>query len=157
MSGGLVYVHVNVKKSPSIRDDEKGGKRMILNPMTGLWARTALVWFLITICFGMYMGMTEQFHLGPSHAHMGVLGWLSSAVFALLYGVARDGPAGARGPKLHWALHNLGVATMTGALFMMLNSPGGGLWGALIPVGGAIVIAAALWLTAMMWPRLAPR
>src|SRR5687768_5145127 len=106
---------------------------MTVNPITGLWARTALVWFLITICFGMYMGMTRQFHLAPSHAHMGVLGWLSSAVFATVYAIAKEGPAVTRAPHLHWALHNVGVAVMTGALFMMLSNRGE-YWGALIPV-----------------------
>jgi len=129
------------------------GDRMSANPIAGLWARTALVWFLITICFGMYMGMTQQFHLGPSHAHMGVLGWLSSAVFATIYLVAGAGPAGSKSPMLHWALHNLGVAVMTGALFMMLSNPGGP-WGGIIPIGGALVIVAAAWLTIMVWPRL---
>ena len=129
---------------------------MSLNPITGLWARTALVWFLITICFGMYMGMTRQFHLGPSHAHMGVLGWLSSAVFATIYAVAKDGPAGSRAPTIHWAVHNLGVAIMTGALFMELRAPGG-IWSDIIPVGGMIIIVSGLWLTVMMWPRLTPR
>ena len=128
---------------------------MTVNPITGLWARTALVWFLITLAFGMYMGMTGHFHLAPSHAHMGLLGWLSSAVFALIYGVASEGPAGARAPRAHWAMHNLGVAIMTGALFMELSRPGGG-WAALIPFGGLIVVIAAIWLTVMMWARLRP-
>ena len=129
---------------------------MTVNPITGLWARTALVWFLITISFGMYMGMTQQFHLGPSHAHMGVLGWLSSAVFATVYAVAKEGPGVTRAPRLHWALHNIGVAVMTGSLFMMLSNRGE-YWGALIPIGGLLVIIAALWLTIMLWPRLSAR
>src|SRR5215210_2622841 len=108
---------------------------MAANPIAGLWARTALVWFLITMCFGMYMGMTEQFHLGPSHAHMGVLGWLSSAAFAMIYAVAGEGAQGAKAPHMHWALHNVGVAVMTGALFMELYPPASS-WGAIIPVGG---------------------
>jgi hypothetical protein len=123
------------------------------NPIIGLWARTGLIWFLITMSFGMYMGMTERFHLAPSHAHMGLLGWLSSAVFAILYAVAREAPTPSRAPYIHWAMHNVGVVTMTGALFMMLSSSGGP-WGALIPVGGLIVILAALWLTVMLWRRL---
>jgi hypothetical protein len=126
------------------------------NAMTGLWARTALIWFLATLGFGMYLGMTEQFQFHPSHAHMGVLGWLSSGLFALIYAVARPGAAGALAPKLHWAAYNLGVATMTGALFMELKTPGSG-WGALIPLGGLIIILATLWLTIMTWARLSPR
>ena len=126
------------------------------NPISGLWARTALVWFLITMSFGMYMGMTQQFQFAPSHAHMGVLGWLSAGVFAVAYGVAAAGPAEAKAPRLHWALHNLGVAVMTGSLFMMLRNPGSA-WGAIIPIGGLMIIAAALWLTIMLWPRLGAR
>lgn len=126
---------------------------MTSNMAAGLWARTALVWFLITICFGMYMGMTQQFHLSPSHAHMGVLGWLSSAVFAAIYLVAGAGPAGSKSPILHWAVHNIGVAIMTGALLMMLSNPSGP-WGAFIPLGGILIVVAAIWLTIMVWPRL---
>ncbi len=126
---------------------------MASNPTAGLWARTALVWFLITMSFGMYMGMTEQFHLGPSHAHMGVLGWLSSAVFATIYAIAGAGPAGLKSPVMHWALHNIGVAVMTGSLFMELSHPNAG-WGGIIPIGGAIIIAAAVWLAVMVWGRL---
>jgi hypothetical protein len=45
---------------------------------------------------------------------------------------------------------------MTGTLFMELREPGG-VWGGLIPIGGAMIIIAAVWLTFMLWPRLAPR
>jgi hypothetical protein len=126
---------------------------MSANPTAGLWARTALIWFLITMSFGMYMGMTRQFHLGPSHAHMGVLGWLSSAVFATIYMVAGAGQAGSKSPMLHWAVHNIGVAVMTGALFMELSHPGGP-WGGIIPIGGLIIILGAIWLAVMVWSRL---
>jgi hypothetical protein len=127
-----------------------------MNGMTSLWARTALVWFLVTLCFGMFMGMTQQFNYAPAHAHLGVLGWLSSAVFALIYGVAREGPADAKAPFLHWAAHNLGLAVMGGSLFMFLRTADTG-WEPFIAVGGAIIVLAAIWLTVMMWPRLSAR
>ena len=129
---------------------------MKTNGMTSLWARTALVWFLVTLCFGMFMGMTQQFNYAPAHAHLGVLGWLSSAVFALIYGVAREGPDGAKAPLLHWAAHNIGLVVMGGALFMFLRS-GEQSWEPIIAIGGAIIVLAAIWLTAMMWPRLSTR
>jgi hypothetical protein len=125
---------------------------MTMNAMTALWARTALVWFLATILFGMTMGMTQQFAYAPAHAHMGVLGWLSSAVFAVIYAVARPMADGARAPMMHWIAHNLGVVIMAFGLFMLINS--GGAWEALIPVGATMVIVAGIWLTIMMWSRL---
>lgn len=129
---------------------------MKMNAMTGLWARTALVWFLVTLCFGMFMGMTQQFNYAPAHAHLGVLGWLSSAVFALIYALAREWSEGARAPFLHWAAHNIGLVVMGGALFMLLRS-GNQSWEPFIAIGGAIIVLAAVWLTAMMWPRLSAR
>jgi hypothetical protein len=127
---------------------------MTMNAMTSLWARTALVWFLATILFGMAMGMTQQFAYAPAHAHMGVLGWLSSAVFAVVYAVAKPMADGARGPMLHWIAHNLGVAIMAFGLLMLINS--GEAWEPLIPVGATMVIIAGIWLTIMIWPRLSP-
>jgi hypothetical protein len=61
----------------------RGEKHM--NAMTGFWARTGLIWFLVTMSFGMYLGITQQFGFSSPHAHMGLLGWLSSAAFAFLY------------------------------------------------------------------------
>jgi hypothetical protein len=122
---------------------------MTLNPMTGLWARTGLVWFLLTMLFGMYLGLTGQFGFSSPHAHLGLLGWLSSAAFAFLY-AATGAPA--RGARLHWAVHNVGVATMVTALFLTLK--GVERAGLVIPLGGTIVILATLWLVAAMWPRL---
>ena len=84
---------------------------------------------------------------------MGVLGWLSSAVFATIYAIAGAGPAGSKSPILHWAVHNLGVAVMTGSLFMELSHPGGP-WARIIPIGGALIILGAIWLAAMVWGRL---
>jgi hypothetical protein len=129
---------------------------MKMNAMTSLWARTALVWFLATLCFGMFMGMTQQFNYAPAHAHLGVLGWLSSAVFALIYGVAREWPAGAKGPRVHWAGHNLGLILFGGSLYMFLRTADAR-WEPFIAIGGAVIIVAAISLTVMAWPRLSAR
>jgi hypothetical protein len=128
---------------------------MRMNAVTALWARSAMVWFLITVGFGMFMGMTQQFQYAPAHAHMGVLGWLSSAVFALIYAVSRPWPEAAKLPRWHWAAHNVGVTVMTGALFLEMRDSEAGL-GPAIAVGAVIVVVAAVWMVAMNWARLTP-
>jgi hypothetical protein len=123
------------------------------NFMAGLWARTALVWFLLGMLFGMYIGMTEQFGLSSPHAHIGLLGWVSSSLFAFLYALTGSGDDARRGPRIHWVAHNLGTATMVTGLFLTIRiGPAG--WTALIPAGGAIVILATLWLVVTLWPKL---
>ena len=127
---------------------------MALNFMAGRWARTALMWFVLTILFGMYMGITQQFHLSSPHAHMGLLGWVSSALFAFLHAFA-DGAAG-RGAITHWVAHNLGVATMVTGMFLTARH-GPAAWTMLIPLGGIVVVVATIWLAWQFWPKLSGR
>lgn len=126
---------------------------MTLNRMSALWARTALLWFIATMAFGMYLGMTQQFGMSSPHAHMGLLGWVSSALFAFLWSFcgADDGP---RFGPLHWAVHNLGVATMVAGLFATLRGADLGL---VIALGGLVVLLGTIALAAMLWPRLRAR
>jgi hypothetical protein len=120
--------------------------------MTALWARSALAWFVITVGMGMFMGITQQFQYAPAHAHMGVLGWLSSGVISYLHAISRPFAPNAKLPRLHWALHNIGVAIMTGSLFLMHHSETAG---GFIPLGALMVVISVIWLAAMMWGRVA--
>jgi hypothetical protein len=129
---------------------------MRLNAMSALWARTAMLWFLVTIGFGLFMGTTQQFNFAPAHAHMGVLGWLSSGVFALIHALGREWPETAKLPRAHWIGHNLGVAVMTGSLAMELRA-GDGTYAPFIAVGAVIVVLSAIAFVAMTWGRLAPQ
>jgi len=127
---------------------------MALNAMTSLWARTALCWFLAALCFGLYLGFTGQFQFGSSHAHVGLLGWVSSGLFAFLYAIAAGEPP--RGARLHWAAHNLGALGMASALYLVVRT-GNEAFGAQIGLSGLLILLATLWLIATMWGRLAPR
>ena len=130
---------------------------MTLNSMSALWARTALIWFLAAMLFGMYLGVTEQFHISSPHAHMGLLGWVSSALFAFLYALCGGDEGLPKRAKGHWFAHNLGAATMVVALFLTIRSGGDESIAMFIPLGGSIVILGAVWLTVMLWPRLRAR
>lgn len=129
---------------------------MTLNRMSALWARTALLWFAVTVSLGMYMGISQQFQFAPAHAHLGVLGWLSSGVYGFLHAVAREGRPGGRAPFLHWACHTLGVAIMTGGLFVAIGLQNHDA-GPLMAIGALIVVGSVFWSVLMLWPRLAAR
>ena len=127
---------------------------MNANNMTSLWARTALCWFLAALCFGLYLGFTQQFQFSSSHAHVGLLGWVSSGLFALLYALA--GGETPRGARLHWAAHNLGALGMASGLYLVVRT-GNEMFGMQIGLSGLLILLATLWLIATMWGRLAPR
>jgi hypothetical protein len=127
-----------------------------MNAMTSLWARTGLLWFLATMSFGMYLGMTKQFGASSPHAHLGLLGWLSSIAFAFLWHVADPEGRLTGRARIHWAIHNLGMVVQVSGLWMVIKT-GNGVYGIVIALGGATIILATLWLTFMLWGRLVPR
>ncbi|HEV2745843.1 MAG TPA: hypothetical protein VGW34_00920 [Allosphingosinicella sp.] len=123
---------------------------------TALWAKTGLLWFLATMVFGLYLGLTQQFGASSPHAHLGLLGWLSAAAFAFLHAAADpDGELTGRA-RLHWGAHNLGMVVQVTSLWMVIRT-GDGRYGMLIGIGGLIIILATLGLIAMLWPRLRRR
>jgi hypothetical protein len=123
---------------------------MTLNRMSALWARTALIWFVAATSFGMYLGITGQFGMSSPHAHAGLLGWVSSGLFAFLY--ALSGGTEARFARVQWATHNAGALLMVVSLFLTLR--GNEAAEPLIGIGGLIVIIGIVWLLVTLWPRL---
>jgi hypothetical protein len=101
----------------------------------------------------MYLGVTGQYGSSSAHAHLGLLGWLSSAGFALTYAAADPNGELHRRARLHWLAHNLGLAVQASAMWLVIKT-GNGIFGMLIGLGGLIITVATLWFAAMIWRRL---
>lgn len=124
---------------------------MAMTPMVSLWARTGLIYFLATMAFGLYLGLTGQFGASSPHAHLGLLGWLSSMAFAFLHSVADPDGQLRGGARIHWVLHNIGVLVHAVALWLTLQ---GRPLGMVIGTGGMIIILATLLFITLIWGRL---
>lgn len=74
---------------------------------------------IIGIVIGMYMGGSGDHALALSHAHINLLGFVLSAVFALTY---KAYPAMAEGrlANIHFWLHLVGALVLNLLLFLML-------------------------------------
>jgi hypothetical protein len=127
---------------------------MKLTAMAGLWLRTGLIWFVLTMSFGMYLGITQQLGASSPHAHLGLLGWLTSAAFALIHAVADPENTMVSRGKVHWAAHNLGLIVQVSSLWMIMRT-GNDMYGMFIGIGGLILILSTLGFAAMVWKRLA--
>jgi cbb3-type cytochrome oxidase subunit 1 len=100
--------------------------------MGARYLKIAVVYFLIAVIMGISMGILHKFELASVHAHLNLLGWVSLALFGLIYHFyPKAGETGLA--KVHFWLHNLGLPIMQGSLFIMLTSGNEGL------VVGAIV------------------
>jgi hypothetical protein len=103
--------------------------------------------------FGMYLGITQQLGASSPHAHLGLLGWLSSCAFALIHVLADPEDSRAGRGRLHWITHNLGLIIQVASLWLILRT-GNGIYGMFIGIGGLILILSTLGFSAMVWRRL---
>ena len=92
----------------------KGGK-----VMGARFLKIAAVYFFIAVCLGLVMGIIHNFSFTSVHAHLNLLGWVSMAIFGLIYFVYPHA-AETKLAKTHFWLHNIGVPVMQGALFVMI-------------------------------------
>ena len=81
--------------------------------------KIAAVYFFVAVCLGLVMGMIHNFAFTSVHAHLNLLGWVSMAIFGIIYSIypsaAETGLA-----KTHFWLHNIGVPLMQVALFIQI-------------------------------------
>jgi cbb3-type cytochrome oxidase subunit 1 len=77
--------------------------------MATRFLRIAVVYLVIGVVFGIWMGITQQFQFAPAHAHLNLLGWASLALMGVIYHLF---PAAARTRLAHWHfwLYNIGAA-----------------------------------------------
>ena len=112
--------------------------------------RIAAVYFVVAVALGLYMGMTEQFTQVPVHAHLNLLGWVSMALFGLIYH-AWPAAGETKLARWHFWIHNLSVPVFMAVLFMMLSGnaalgPAVGLI-ATVTLIGIVLFAVNLWRT----------
>lgn len=68
---------------------------------------------LVGMGMGLYMGGAEDWTLAPAHAHINLLGWVTTALYALVY---RAAPQMAETRTARW---HLGVSTSAMALMIV--------------------------------------
>ena len=120
-----------------------------MNERALLWARSGLVWLLVTMAAGLHIGLAGEFGAAAHHAHAGLLGGLWAMGFAFLFDPR--GSALTAAAKVQWALYNLGVATMAVSMFLVIRHSEA--WGSVIGAGALLVIATTAWIAMDAWPR----
>lgn len=78
--------------------------------------KIAVVYFAIGVLLGMTMGIIHDFRLTSLHAHVNLLGWVSTAIFGVIYSIYPF-VSTTKLAKAHFWLHNLGLPVMMIGLF----------------------------------------
>ncbi|HVM78047.1 MAG TPA: cytochrome-c oxidase [Stellaceae bacterium] len=79
--------------------------------LDGLFLRVAVLYVLSGMGLGIFMAMTQDHSMMPAHAHINLVGWVSMALYALVY---RAWPEAAEGGAAwtHFWLANIGTLTL---------------------------------------------
>jgi len=87
--------------------------------MSNTFLRLSVLFVVLGVSLGYWMGATHNFIVSPVHAHINLLGWVSMFLYGLFY---RAFPDAARGwlPKVHLALAVIGLPVMMIGLTIQL-------------------------------------
>jgi FtsH-binding integral membrane protein len=107
--------------------------------------KAAVVYFLIGLGVGIYMSSSQDLRFGSLHAHINLVGWVSMALFGVIY---RFFPKASshKLATIHLWLYNIGLPVFLFSLFMLLRS--GSVkweWG-IIPSAFLIILAVICFL-----------
>lgn len=87
--------------------------------LVGAHLMMSVLFLSVGIGLGIYMGVAHDFTLGPVHAHINLLNWVTNAIFALVFWLS-TGTAS----RLGWAVFtcfNIGTALKCCGLAAMLS------------------------------------
>ncbi|TIO08499.1 hypothetical protein [Mesorhizobium sp.] len=85
-----------------------------------LFFKTAIVFLILGIAAGLQMAISGNHGAYPAHAHINLLGWVTSAIFGGYYALNPE-KAARRIAMVHYGVYNLGLVVMLAALYLMLH------------------------------------
>lgn len=82
--------------------------------------RSAILFLIAGIGIGLHMSITQNHDVIGAHAHINLLGWVTSAIFGAYYAL---NPAKATGmlPMLQYGIYTIGVVVMGISLYLLLK------------------------------------
>ena len=113
--------------------------------------RLAALYFFVGILVGICMSMTHNFDLVGFHAHVNLLGWVSAAIFGLIYHHFSSA-ANSKLFKWHFWLYNIGFLVMMFGLFFFLQ--GNMAFEPVIAVGAITLALSVLLFLINVWKNV---
>lgn len=88
--------------------------------MGAKWVKCSIVYLIIGIAFGLFMHYTVQLQWATTHAHLNVVGWLTTGLIGVIYSVYKEAAKTRLATWQFW-LHNIGLPILlVGMLFVPL-------------------------------------
>lgn len=114
--------------------------------------RSAILFLVVGIAMGIHMSVSQNHNVIGAHAHINLLGWVTSALFGIYFALNPAKAAG-RLPMVQYVGYTGGVILMTGSLYFLLQGYGSFdvpvAIGSLLTFGGVLVFAWIVWTPRM--------
>src|SRR5690606_7053973 len=93
--------------------------RQTMPRISEYYFRTAILFLLVGISIGIHMAISQNHNVIGAHAHINLLGWVTSAVFGGYYALNPAKAAG-RLPMIQYIVYTAGVLLMVVSLYLLL-------------------------------------
>ncbi|HWI47027.1 MAG TPA: hypothetical protein VNU45_02240 [Rummeliibacillus sp.] len=91
--------------------------------MSAKWIKVAVVYFALGIAYGLFMHYTIELKWAAAHAHINLMGWITSAVIGLIYSHYKDAGETTLAKAQFW-LYNIGLPfLLLGMILIHLDVP----------------------------------
>jgi heme/copper-type cytochrome/quinol oxidase subunit 1 len=88
--------------------------------MATRYLKIAVLYFIVGVSLGIWMGMSQKFQFVPVHAHINLLGWASMAIMGVIYHIFPDAAKTRLAAWQFW-LYNIGVAAFVISLATVVS------------------------------------
>ena len=106
--------------------------------------RVAVIYALLAMLLGIAMGISEDHSQMPTHAHLNLVGWVSMAIYALVY---RQWPAAAQSKLalIHFWVANAGAILLNLGVYGLMSGNAAlapvAVAGSLVTISGMLIFA----------------
>jgi hypothetical protein len=122
--------------------------------------RSAILFLLVGISIGLHMSISQNHNVIGAHAHINLLGWVTSALFGGYYALNPAKAAG-RLPMLQYLVYTIGVVIMGTSLYLLLSGNVGMTpvvaASSLITFAGVLMFAWIVWTPSSAGSRAMPQ
>ena len=108
--------------------------------------RVAVIYALVAMLLGITMGISQDHSQMPTHAHLNLVGWVSMALYALVY---RQWPAAGQSKlaMLHFWVANAGAILLNAGVYALMT---GNMTLEPVAITGSLVTIAGMLLFAFI-------
>ena len=109
-----------------------------------LFFKSAVLFLIAGIAVGLHMAISQDHTTFPAHAHINLLGWVTSALFGGYYAL-NPAKAERRIAIVHFLVYTVGLVVMLPALYIMFL---GHSWLEPLVAAGSLIVAAGVLIFA---------